>query len=79
MLKIKNASYRRVNQRYAKLNTNLNLNRVSQLPSKYSLCWMGTKSRISRVVGAFVCLLKCLVEQQCRAVKIGLFLCALWV
>lgn len=79
MLKIKNASYRRVNQRYAKLNTNLSLNRVSQLPPKYNLCsWMGMKSCISRAVGAFVCFLKCLVEQQCRAVKIGLFLCALW-
>lgn len=40
---------------------------------------MGMKSCISRAVGAFVCFLKCLVEQQCRAVKIGLFLCALWV
>lgn len=28
-LKMKNTSYRRVNQRYVKLNTNLNLNRVS--------------------------------------------------
>lgn len=28
-LKTKNTSYRRVNQRYVKLNTNLNLNRVS--------------------------------------------------
>lgn len=80
MLKIKNASYRRVNQRYAKLNTNLSLNRVSQLPPEYNLCsGMGMKSCVSRAVGAFVCFLKCLVKQQCRAVKIGLFLCALWV